>query len=77
MILLKQLKQNPILVVFIKIAIWFVSYLMFAVLKAERVSNDTFDKGYVFPDEDDDLTAYTGGTAEVMVPSGLLQDICK
>ena len=59
---------------------WYHCYIatcLFAVLKAERLSNDTLDKGYVFPDEDDDLTAYTGGTAQVMVPSGLLQDICK
>ena len=28
---------------------------------------------YTFPDEDDDLTNYTGGHAQVMVPHGLLQ----
>ena len=48
-----------------------------AVLKAERVSNESLDKGYVFPDEDDNLTAYTGRTAQVMVPGGLLQNLCK
>ena len=41
------------------------------------MSNETFDDGYVFPDEDDDLTAYAGRSAQVMVPSGLLQRICK
>ena len=41
------------------------------------MSNETFDDGYVFPDEDDDFTAYTGRSAQVMVPSGLLQEICK
>ena len=50
---------------------------VFTVLKAERVSNATLVKGYIFPDEEDNLTAYTGGTAQVMVPSGLLQNICK
>ena len=55
----------------------FLLYIVFSVLKAERVSNETFDDGYVFPDEDDDLTAYTGRNAQVMVPSNLLQEICK
>ena len=32
---------------------------------------------YMFPDEDDDLTNYTGRSANVMVPNGLLQAICK
>ena len=32
---------------------------------------------YMFPDEDDDLTNYTGRSAQVMVPSGLLQAIGK
>ena len=41
------------------------------------MSNATLVKGYIFPDENDNLTAYTGGTAQVMVPSGLLQNICK
>ena len=50
---------------------------MYVVIKAERISNNTVDKGYVFPDEDDNLTAYTGGSAQLMVPNGLLQDICK
>ena len=45
------------------------------VIKAERVSNDSVDKGYVFPDEDDNLTNYNGGSAQLMLPSGLLQDI--
>ena len=48
-----------------------------AVLKAERVSNEFLDKGYVFPDEDDNLTAYMGGSAQVMVPGRLLQNLCK
>ena len=48
----------------------------FAVFKAERL-NENLDEGYVFPDEDDNLATFTGGSAQVMVPSGLLQDICK
>ena len=47
------------------------------VIKAERVSNDSVQKGYVFPDEDDNLTAYTGGNARLMVSSSLLQNISK
>ena len=50
---------------------------MCLVLKAERVSNDSLDKEYVFPDKDDDLTAYKGRSAQLTVPSGLLQDLCK
>ena len=48
----------------------------FAVFKAERL-NENLDEGYAFPDEDDNLATFTGGSAQVMVPSGLLQDICK
>lgn len=49
---------------------------MFAVIKAELLTDD-LDEGYVFPDEDDNLTDYNGGSAQLMVPSGLLQDISK
>ena len=28
---------------------------------------------YTFPDDNDDLTNYTGGNAQVMLPNGLLQ----
>ena len=31
----------------------------------------------MFPDEDDNLTNYVGGSAQVMVPNGLLQAIGK
>ena len=54
----------------------FVSCLH-AVIKAERVSNDSVDEEYMFPDENDNLTAYEGGYARVIVPSGLLQNISK
>ena len=50
---------------------------MFAVLKAEFISDESLDKGYVFPDKRDDLTTYTGGIAHVMVPGGLLQSLCE
>ena len=49
----------------------------YTVIKAEHVSNDSVDKEYVFPDEDDNLTVYEGRYAQVMVPSGLLQNISK
>ena len=47
------------------------------VLKAERISNGSMNKGYMFPDEGDDLTAYTGKNAQVSLSGGLLQDLCK
>ena len=48
------------------------------VIKTKRVSNDDIDKGYMFPnDDDDDLTGYTGGSVQLMVPSGVLQEISK
>ena len=50
---------------------------MCVVIKAERLSNDSMHGGYVFPDEDDNLTAYTGGSARLMVSSDLLQNISK
>ena len=77
-ILLQRLNQSPTLVISYSCS-FFVLYhvYVFTVLKAERVSNATLVKGYIFPDENDNLTAYTGGTAQVMVPSGLLQNICK
>ena len=49
----------------------------YIVIKAERISNVSADKDYVFPDADDNLVTYTGGNAQLMVPSGLLQNISK
>ena len=49
----------------------------FVVIKAEHILNDSADKDYVFPDADDNLAAYTGGNAQLMVPSGLLQNLSK
>ena len=49
----------------------------FTVIKAERIPQDSMSTMYKFPDEDDDLTDYTGGNAQVMVPNGLLQGIGK
>ena len=50
---------------------------LYTVIKAERVSDDGVDKDYVFPDEDDNLTVYSGGNTQLMVPIGLLQNISK
>ena len=50
---------------------------MFVVLKAERISNDSLSKGYKFPDEDDNLTEYTGSSAQLSVSADLLQDLSK
>ena len=49
----------------------------YVVIKAERVSNDSVDEGYVFPDKNDNLTAYGGGIAQLMISSQLLQNIGK
>ena len=43
------------------------------VIKGERISYDDMGTLYIFPNEDDDLANYTGGSAQVMVPNGLLQ----
>ena len=51
--------------------------LFCAVIEVEHISNDSVDNEYVFPDDEDSLTAYDGGYARVMVPSGLLQNIRK
>ena len=58
------------------IVVYFLTCL-FIVIKAERVSNSSVDKDYTFPDEDDNLAAYSGGNAQLMVPIGLLQNISK
>ena len=47
------------------------------VLKAERISNDGMNKGYMFPDEDDNLTAYAGRNTQLSLSGSLLQDLCK
>lgn len=50
----------------------------FIVIKAEHVSYDNMGaKSYMFPDDSDDLTNYTGGNAQVIVPNNLLQAIGK
>ena len=50
----------------------------FIVIKAEHVSHDNIGgTSYLFPDDGDDLTNYTGGSAQVIVPNGLLQAIGK
>ena len=49
----------------------------FVVIKAERVSNDSVNEGYVFPDQNDNITAYDGGIAQLMISSRLLQNIGK
>ena len=46
---------------------------IFIVIKAERIPYDSMSTMYVFPDKDDDLTNYTGGNTQVMVPNQILQ----
>ena len=47
--------------------------IQFTVIKAEHVPYDSVGATYLFPDEDDDLTNYTGGSAQVIIPNGVLQ----
>ena len=47
------------------------------VINAERVTNDSVHEGYIFPNEDDNLTAYNGGRVQIMVSSNTLQNISK
>ena len=74
MTLVKQYKQGETLVTsnLYKIHVQFVSHT-FIVIKAERIPYDSMDTMYTFPDDNDDLTNYTGGNAQVMLPNGLLQ----
>jgi len=43
------------------------------------LSNEKVEAGeaYVFPDEQDDLTNYTGGDARIMVPNSILQHVME
>ena len=51
----------------------FIAIYIYTVIKAERISYDNVGTVYTFPDEDDNLTTYAGGSAQIMVPNGLLQ----
>ena len=55
----------------------FVVLYLYTVIKAERISSDSVDKDYVFPDKADNLADYNGGNAQLMLPIGLLQNISK
>ena len=52
-------------------------HIICIVINAERVTNDSVHEGYMFPDEDDNLTAYNGGRVQIMVSSNALQNISK
>ena len=49
----------------------------FYVIVIKAVQYGSMDTVYIFPDENDNLTNYTGGNAQVMVPNGLLQGNVK
>ena len=75
MTLLKQYKPGQILVTKLS---WLIEIIhIFIVIKAEHVPYDNMGTTYMFPDKDDNLTDYTGGNAQVLVPNGLLQSIGK
>lgn len=48
---------------------------MSTVIKAEHLSSESVRKGYAFPDKDDNLINYEGESAQLMIPSGVLQEI--
>ena len=85
MIQLKQLKQGQTYI-YIYIHVYnhmfvvlrtYMYVTMCVVIKAEQVSSDSMYEGYVFPDEDDNLTAYTRGNSQRMIPSEIIQNISK
>jgi len=56
-----------------------INLASFTVVKAQRLSNENVRAGeaYVFPDEQDDLTSFTGGDAQIMVPNSILQHVVE
>ena len=50
---------------------------MFAVIKAEIVTQESISlaRPYVFPDNSDNITSFTGRTGQILLPSMLLQDV--
>ena len=48
---------------------------MLTVVKVERVSDEDMNKGYTFPDEDDNLKNYERNSTQLVIPSSLLEDI--
>ena len=51
----------------------------FTVVKAQRLSNENVQAGeaYVFPDEQDDLTSFTGGGTQIMIPNSVLRHVVE
>ena len=45
----------------------------------QRLSNENIQAGeaYLFPDEQDDLTSFTGGRTQIMVPNSVLQHVVE
>jgi len=56
-----------------------INLASFTVVKVQRLSNENVRAGeaYVFPDEQDDLTSFTGGYAQIMVPNSILQHVVE
>jgi len=54
-------------------------YYLCVVVKAQRLSNENVQAGeaYVFPDEQDDLTSFSGGDAQIMVPNSILRHVVE
>ena len=49
------------------------------VVKAQRLSNENIQAGeaYVFPDEQDNLTSFTGGDTQIMIPNSVLRHVME
>ena len=77
MTLLKQFKLEQTLVTIKHMCYYILQIIQFTVIKAEHVPYDNVGETYQFPDEGDDLSNYTGGSAQVIIPNGLLQAIGK
>ena len=77
MTLLKQFKLEQTSVTINHICYCILQIIQFTVIKAKHVPYDSVGEMYLFPDEGDDLTNYTGGSAQVIIPNGLLQAIGK
>ena len=53
------------------------NYSVFTVIKAEIVTQESISlaQPYVFPDNSDNVSGFTGRNGQVMLPSMLLQDV--
>ena len=77
MIPLKLLRQRKILVCKDIGSIKWQIFLLFIVIKAQLISNDSVQAGedYVFPSQNDDLSDFTGGNTQITFSNDVLKDV--